>query len=83
MPSGRLHEWLPGAAARSVEATETQDPEGGAEMAESKGGGHASVWHGEIWAIGWLFTIAYGQLPWWKALVGAVLWPYFLGTAAR
>jgi hypothetical protein len=49
-------------------------------MAESKGGGHASVWHGEIWAIGWLFTIAYAHLPFWKAVFALVIWPYYLGT---
>jgi hypothetical protein len=42
-----------------------------------------AVLSGPIWFIGWLFTIAFVQLPWWKALIGLLLWPYFLGGALR
>ena len=38
---------------------------------------------GSIWFIGWLFTIAFAKLIWWQALLGIVIWPYFLGLAAR
>jgi hypothetical protein len=38
---------------------------------------------GPIWFIGWLFTIALAQLPWWKIIIGLVIWPYFLGAALR
>jgi hypothetical protein len=38
---------------------------------------------GGIWFIGWLFTIAYAQLIWWQALLGLIIWPYYLGLAAR
>ena len=38
---------------------------------------------GIIWFIGYLFTIAYAQLIWWQALLGIILWPYYLGVAAR
>jgi hypothetical protein len=38
---------------------------------------------GPIWYVGWLFTVALAQLGWWKAIVGLVLWPYFLGAALR
>ncbi|MFB0517405.1 MAG: hypothetical protein ACETWG_12485 [Candidatus Neomarinimicrobiota bacterium] len=38
---------------------------------------------GPIWFIGWLFTLAYVQLPWWKAIIGLIIWPYFLGTSLR
>jgi hypothetical protein len=38
---------------------------------------------GIIWFIGWLFTIAFARLIWWQALVGLVIWPYYLGLAAR
>jgi hypothetical protein len=38
---------------------------------------------GAIWFIGWLFTIAFAKLIWWQALVGIVIWPYYLGLAAR
>jgi len=34
-----------------------------------------------IWFIGWLFTIGYANLVWWKILLAIVIWPYFLGSA--
>ena len=36
---------------------------------------------GTIWFIGWLFTIGYANLIWWKILLAIVVWPYFLGVA--
>ena len=50
---------------------------------ESDGPVHVDAGVGMFWLIGWLFTIAYAQLPWWKALLGMLLWPYFLGVEAR
>jgi hypothetical protein len=38
---------------------------------------------GGIWFIGWLFTFAFAKLIWWQALLGLVIWPYYLGLAAR
>jgi len=38
---------------------------------------------GPIWFIGWLFTIAFAKLLWWEALLALVIWPYYLGVAAR
>jgi len=38
---------------------------------------------GIFWFIGWLFTIAFAKLIWWQALLGVVVWPYFLGLAVR
>jgi hypothetical protein len=38
---------------------------------------------GSIWFIGWLFTLAFAKLIWWQALLGIVIWPYFLGLAAH
>jgi hypothetical protein len=38
---------------------------------------------GIFWFIGWLFTIAFAKLVWWQVLLGLVVWPYFLGVAAR
>ena len=38
---------------------------------------------GAIWFIGWLFTIAYANLVWWKIILGIVVWPYYLGLAVR
>jgi hypothetical protein len=36
---------------------------------------------GIIWFIGWLFTIGYVGLVWWKVILGIVLWPFYLGQA--
>lgn len=38
---------------------------------------------GIIWFIGWLFTLAFAQLVWWQAILALVVWPYYLGLAAR
>ena len=38
---------------------------------------------GIIWFIGWLFTIAFAQLGFWKGAFALLLWPYFLGVALR
>jgi hypothetical protein len=38
---------------------------------------------GPIWVIGWLFTIGFVGLPFWKSLMAIALWPYFLGVALR
>ncbi len=49
-------------------------------MANGKGGAAAGTGVGIIWFIGWLFTIGYAHLVWWKIILGLVVWPYFLGT---
>jgi len=36
---------------------------------------------GVIWFIGWLFTISFAHLVWWKILLGIIVWPLFLGQA--
>jgi hypothetical protein len=36
---------------------------------------------GPLWFIGWLFTIGYVGLPFWKGVLALVLWPYYLGSA--
>jgi len=38
---------------------------------------------GMLWFAGWLFTIAFAKLVWWKALLALVVWPYFLALALR
>jgi hypothetical protein len=53
------------------------------ETKRACGGGGGAVVAGPIWFIGWLFTIAFAHLVWWKAIIGLVLWPYFLGVALR
>jgi hypothetical protein len=50
-------------------------------MPESKCGGHGTFsCEGSIWLIGWLFTIGYLHLPFWKAVLALIIWPYSLGT---
>ena len=38
---------------------------------------------GTIWFIGWLFTIGFASLIWWQAIIGMIIWPYYLGAAIR
>jgi hypothetical protein len=38
---------------------------------------------GTIWFAGWLFTIAFANLVWWKIILAIVIWPYYLGLAVR
>jgi len=38
---------------------------------------------GLIWFIGWLFTIGFVGLPFWRALLGIIIWPYFPGAALK
>jgi len=37
-------------------------------------------WTGTVWAFGWLFTIGYLHLAFWKAVLALLLWPYYLGV---
>lgn len=34
---------------------------------------------GPTWFAGWLFTIGYLKLAFWKGVFAIVVWPYFLG----
>ena len=36
---------------------------------------------GTLWLAGWLFTLGYLKLAFWKAVLAIVVWPYFLGSA--
>lgn len=38
---------------------------------------------GTVWFAGWLFTIGFAQLGFWKAVIALIIWPYFLGTLAH
>ena len=31
---------------------------------------------GPLWFIGWLFTIGYVNLSFWKAVLALIIWPY-------
>ena len=44
------------------------------------GTAQAPISIGSIWFIGWLFTIGYAELTFWKAVLALVIWPYFLGA---
>lgn len=44
-------------------------------------GAGAPISVGSIWFIGWLFTIGFAHLSFWKAVLAILLWPYFLGAA--
>jgi uncharacterized membrane protein len=35
---------------------------------------------GTLWCIGWLFTIGFLHLGFWKAIFAIVIWPYYLGS---
>ena len=44
-------------------------------------GRNAGALGGTIWFLGWLFTIGFAKLVWWKAILGLVIWAYYLGVA--
>ena len=50
---------------------------------ESNHGGYhaAGSLAGVLWFTGWLFTIGYANLVWWKIILGLVVWPLYLGQA--
>lgn len=35
---------------------------------------------GVLWLIGWLFSIGFLKLGFWKGLLALIVWPYFLGV---
>lgn len=39
---------------------------------------HSSI--GLAWFAGWLFTIGYLHLSFWKAVLGLIVWPYYVGA---
>ncbi len=44
---------------------------------------HVDTGMGIIWFIGWLFAIAFARLGFWAAVLGLIIWPYYLGVAVR
>lgn len=34
---------------------------------------------GLLWFGGWLFTIGFLHLTFWKGLIALIVWPYFIG----
>jgi len=39
---------------------------------------HVSL--GTLWFIGWLFTLGFLKLAFWKGVLALVVWPYYLGA---
>jgi hypothetical protein len=37
---------------------------------------------GTLWFAGWLFTIGFVGLGFWKSVLALIVWPYFLGVLA-
>jgi len=35
---------------------------------------------GTVWCAGWMFTIGFAGLGFWKGVLAIVIWPYFLGA---
>jgi hypothetical protein len=35
---------------------------------------------GLLWAAGWLFTIGFLKLTFWKGVLAIVVWPYYVGV---
>jgi hypothetical protein len=33
------------------------------------------------WFAGWLFTVGFLHLAFWKGVIAIILWPYFIGLA--
>ena len=38
---------------------------------------------GFLWCAGWLFTIGFLKLSFWKGVLAIILWPYYLGVAVN
>ncbi|MCI2399775.1 hypothetical protein [Aliiroseovarius subalbicans] len=36
---------------------------------------------GMLWCAGWLFTLGYLQLGFWKGILAMLVWPYFIGAS--
>ena len=32
-----------------------------------------------LWAIGWLFSIGYLRLSFWRGVLALIIWPYYMG----
>ena len=45
--------------------------------------GSSGTTGGILWTVGWMFTIAFAKLIWWKALLAIVIWPWYLALAVR
>ena len=35
---------------------------------------------GMLWVVGWIFTIGYLKLNFWRGVLAIIIWPYYLGV---
>jgi hypothetical protein len=56
---------------------------GEAMSKDNKSGLFGGSLSGALWFGGWLFTLGFAQLVWWKAILGLVVWPYYLAVFLR
>jgi len=47
---------------------------------KDKVGGCGAAGGGCLWLAGWLFTIGFLHLAFWKGALALIVWPYFLGV---
>jgi len=40
---------------------------------------HSSM--GAAWFVGWLFTLGFLGLSFWKGVLAIIIWPYYIGAA--
>jgi len=52
--------------------------QGGWEMEKVRIEQHSFT--GTLWVAGWLFSIGYLRLSFWKGVLAIALWPYYLGA---
>lgn len=52
-------------------------------MSKERKSSNVEIFGGSFWFVGWLFTIGFVKLTFWKAVLGLVVWPYFLGSSLR
>jgi hypothetical protein len=52
--------------------------EGGMEKQRIRIEQHSGL--GLIWFAGWLFTLGYLDLSFWRGVLALFVWPYFLGV---
>ncbi len=55
-------------------------PDDGCSEKKKQRGPVVVVSHGLYWCIGWLFTLGYVHLPFWKGVLALLIWPYYLGA---
>lgn len=52
-------------------------------LADDRKSFKVEVFGGTFWLVGWLFTVGFVDLTFWRGVLALILWPYFLGDALR